>query len=187
MARCLPPEGSQWLRELHEDRGVRVQTEVAVEAIRRADGALSVQARCAGEPLRFDADLVLAAVGIAPATAFLEGSGVALDNGVLTDAHCRNPAAPWCYAVGDVANSFNPLYGRHVRQETWRNAENQARAVAAALPLVGAVCVQIVLGILTLLSGVKIDIAVAHQGMAVLLLAAMLTAAHRIGEPRPAA
>jgi cytochrome c oxidase assembly protein subunit 15 len=56
-----------------------------------------------------------------------------------------------------------------------------------ATALVGAVCVQIVLGILTLLSGVKIDIAVAHQGMAVLLLAAMLTAAHRIGEPRPAA
>jgi cytochrome c oxidase assembly protein subunit 15 len=53
--------------------------------------------------------------------------------------------------------------------------------------LAGAVCVQIMLGVLTLLSGVKIDIAVAHQGMATLLLAAMLTAAHRIGEPRATA
>lgn len=56
-----------------------------------------------------------------------------------------------------------------------------------ATALVGAVCIQIMLGIITLLSGVKIDIAVAHQGMAALLLAAMLAAAHRIGEPRPAA
>ena len=40
------------------------------------------------------------------------------------------------------------------------------------------------LGILTLLSGVRIEIAVAHQAMAVLLLAATVTAAHRLGEKR---
>jgi cytochrome c oxidase assembly protein subunit 15 len=48
--------------------------------------------------------------------------------------------------------------------------------------LVGAVSAQILLGILTLLSGVQIDIAVAHQGMAALLLAAVVVAAHRLGE-----
>jgi cytochrome c oxidase assembly protein subunit 15 len=51
-----------------------------------------------------------------------------------------------------------------------------------AAMLIGAVSAQILLGILTLLSGVQIDIAVSHQGMAVLLLAAMVTAAHRLGE-----
>jgi cytochrome c oxidase assembly protein subunit 15 len=51
--------------------------------------------------------------------------------------------------------------------------------------LAGAVVAQILLGILTLLSGVQIDIAVAHQGMAVLLLGAMLAAAHRLGEKAP--
>jgi cytochrome c oxidase assembly protein subunit 15 len=50
--------------------------------------------------------------------------------------------------------------------------------------LIGAVASQIFLGILTLLSGVQIDIAVSHQGMAVLLLAAMVTAAHRLGEKK---
>jgi cytochrome c oxidase assembly protein subunit 15 len=57
------------------------------------------------------------------------------------------------------------------------------RTEAAAL--IGAVTAQITLGILTILSGVQIDIAVTHQAMAVLLLAAMVTAAHRLGE-RPA-
>jgi cytochrome c oxidase assembly protein subunit 15 len=51
-----------------------------------------------------------------------------------------------------------------------------------ATMLVGAIVIQILLGILTLLSGVQIDIAVAHQGMAALLLAAMILAAHRLGE-----
>jgi cytochrome c oxidase assembly protein subunit 15 len=47
--------------------------------------------------------------------------------------------------------------------------------------LVGAVLGQILLGILTLLSGVQIDIAVAHQGMAALLLAAMVNVIHGLG------
>jgi len=51
--------------------------------------------------------------------------------------------------------------------------------------LVGAVLAQILLGILTLLSGVQLDIAVSHQGMAALLLAAMVTAAHRLGTRDP--
>ena len=56
------------------------------------------------------------------------------------------------------------------------------RAEAGAL--IGAVTAQILLGILTLLSGVQIDIAVAHQGMAALLLGTLVTAAHRLGETR---
>jgi cytochrome c oxidase assembly protein subunit 15 len=54
----------------------------------------------------------------------------------------------------------------------------------AASAMVAAVTVQIALGIATLLSGVSIWIAVSHQGMAVLLLAAILYAAHRLGAPR---
>ncbi len=48
-----------------------------------------------------------------------------------------------------------------------------------------AVLLQILLGIMTLLSGVALWIAAAHQAMAALLLAAILAAAHRLGK-RPA-
>jgi cytochrome c oxidase assembly protein subunit 15 len=57
-----------------------------------------------------------------------------------------------------------------------------ARLRWEAAMLAGAVVIQIQLGILTVLSRVEITIAVPHQGMAVLLLAAMVTAAHRLGE-----
>lgn len=51
-----------------------------------------------------------------------------------------------------------------------------------AAMVVGAVALQINLGILTILSNVELYIAVAHQGMAVLLLGAIVSTAHRLGE-----
>jgi cytochrome c oxidase assembly protein subunit 15 len=54
-----------------------------------------------------------------------------------------------------------------------------------AAMVIGAVALQINLGILTLLSGVQLDIAVSHQGMAVLLLGAVVTAAHALGARKP--
>ena len=61
----------------------------------------------------------------------------------------------------------------------WR-ARRPLRSVVLML-LVGA---QITLGIETLLTGVQLPIAVAHQATAALLLAAMLWAAHGVGIPR---
>ena len=53
-----------------------------------------------------------------------------------------------------------------------------------SLFLHAAVGVQIVLGIATLLTGVHLHVAVAHQGMAVLVIAAFLLAAHRLAVVR---
>lgn len=61
-------------------------------------------------------------------------------------------------------------------RDAWRAGHRQS-----AVALIGAVTVQILLGIYTLLSGVELWIAASHQGMAVLLLAAALVAAHRLG------
>ncbi len=59
----------------------------------------------------------------------------------------------------------------------------ERRFHGAALALTATLAVQIALGILTILSGVELWIAAAHQGMAVLLLGATLVAAHRLGTP----
>ncbi|MBU3078492.1 COX15/CtaA family protein [Sphingomonas quercus] len=58
---------------------------------------------------------------------------------------------------------------------------SRRRAKGAAHALATIVAVQIALGIATLLTGVDIVIAVAHQAVAALLLATMVYAAHRIG------
>ena len=62
----------------------------------------------------------------------------------------------------------------------WRAWRARLRWTAALLA--GAVIVQIALGIATLTTGVQLWIAVSHQAMAALLLAALLVTAHRLGE-----
>jgi cytochrome c oxidase assembly protein subunit 15 len=57
-------------------------------------------------------------------------------------------------------------------------------ATGASHAILTAIVLQIGLGIATLLSGVAIPIAVAHQATAALLLAAMITASHGIGRRR---
>jgi cytochrome c oxidase assembly protein subunit 15 len=62
----------------------------------------------------------------------------------------------------------------------------RARLRGAAAALLAALLIQLLLGILTILSGVEIRIAVAHQAMAAMLLGAMVFAAHRLGERQAA-
>jgi len=154
LARCLPPVMSEWLLREHRARGVRVELGVAVEEIATADE----EAGGAGQPGRyvvrcrkvnadgvnsagsadaaFDvvADTILIAIGVDCTPAFLDGTGLAGRQGVDVDATCRSPRAPWLYAVGDVAHVLGGASPSHgLRQETWRNAENQALAVARSI------------------------------------------------------
>lgn len=62
----------------------------------------------------------------------------------------------------------------------WRAYGRGLRLEAGAVA--GLILFQILLGILTLLSGVELWIAVAHQGVAALVLGAIVLAAHRMGE-----
>jgi cytochrome c oxidase assembly protein subunit 15 len=61
----------------------------------------------------------------------------------------------------------------------WRTGRRRSASL-----LVLAVVVQVLLGIHTILSGVELRVAVAHQGMAALLLAAVVGVAHGLGEAR---
>jgi cytochrome c oxidase assembly protein subunit 15 len=61
----------------------------------------------------------------------------------------------------------------------WR-AGHKAEAAAIGV----TIAVQIMLGILTLLTGVDLHVAAAHQGMAAIVLGAVLLAAHRLGARR---
>lgn len=134
MRRCLPLPVSQWLAAQHEQAGVALKGRVGVQSI-TSDGAV-YQVRVQhleGASEVLEAENVLLAIGIDCDTGFLERAGISCSNGVIVDASCRSPDAPWCYAVGDIANCANAFYGRALRQETWRNAEHQALAVAGQI------------------------------------------------------
>jgi 3-phenylpropionate/trans-cinnamate dioxygenase ferredoxin reductase component len=80
------------------------------------------------------ADVLVVAVGAAPATDWLRGSGVRLDDGVICDAGLGVIGVPGAVAAGDVARWPHPaLGGALLRLEHWANAAEQGVAAARRL------------------------------------------------------
>jgi NADPH-dependent 2,4-dienoyl-CoA reductase/sulfur reductase-like enzyme len=78
------------------------------------------------------ADVLVAGIGAAPNDGLAARAGLDVSNGVLTDAALRT-SDPDIFAAGDVANSFNPLFGRRIRVEHWANALNGGPAAARSM------------------------------------------------------
>ena len=82
------------------------------------------------------ADAVIAGVGVAPATGFLKGSGLALerDGSVAVDAYLRVPGFDGVYAIGDIATyPAGGITGEMKRIEHWNVASNHGRAVGRTI------------------------------------------------------
>lgn len=75
------------------------------------------------------ADVVLVGIGVEPMTAVAEQIGLPTVGGIATDARGRT-AAPDAFCAGDVALQWSHCHDRHIRVETWANAQNQAISVA---------------------------------------------------------
>ncbi len=82
------------------------------------------------------ADEVVTAVGVRPEVGWLDGSGIAIDNGVATDEQLRT-SLPGVFAVGDCMAFWSLRYRRRLRFEHW-DVALRAPAVAAANLLGGA-------------------------------------------------
>ncbi|WP_191971423.1 NAD(P)/FAD-dependent oxidoreductase [Streptomyces luteolifulvus] len=120
---------------LHADHGVRLLCGVGVKGLggeHRVDAVLLEDGRS------IPADIVVVGVGARPCVEWLEGSGVALDNGVKCGADGRTSLAG-VVAVGDCANWYDPRVGAHRRVEHWTGARERPDAAVAALLAWGAV------------------------------------------------
>jgi 3-phenylpropionate/trans-cinnamate dioxygenase ferredoxin reductase component len=120
---------SHGLLELYRDRGTNVLLEEEVSAFRGV-GQLTAVETAGGR--RVEADIAVFGVGVLPNVDFLAGSGLALENGVVVNARFETDTLG-VYAVGDVANFFDPLYGRQRRIEHWSNANYQGSEVGKLL------------------------------------------------------
>lgn len=77
------------------------------------------------------ADTVVTGIGVRPETAWLEGSGLELDRGVVVDERLR--AVPGIVAVGDVAARWSPRWNRRLRITHWDDASAGPAVAAASL------------------------------------------------------
>jgi 3-phenylpropionate/trans-cinnamate dioxygenase ferredoxin reductase component len=122
LEKVLGSELAEHLVALHAQHGVAVRSD-AVEGI-DDDGV-----RTSAGPVA--ADVVLAAVGVAPATELAETAGLAVTDGVVTDPSFRT-SDPRVWAAGDAALVTHTTLGP-LRVEHWDNAIRQGKAAARAM------------------------------------------------------
>lgn len=124
LQRVAAPETSAWFRRLHAGHGVKILEGIGLD---RLLGETRVTGARLSDGTELAVDFVIVGVGIAPATDLAEAAGLAIDNGIRTDAHGRT-SDPAIWAAGDCA-SF-PHQGGRLRLESVGNAIDQAEAVA---------------------------------------------------------
>ncbi|KII00195.1 pyridine nucleotide-disulfide oxidoreductase [Streptomonospora alba] len=128
MTAQLGPRAAALLADLHTERGIRLRLGTGVSGLCGSGGRVTGVRLADGEVL--PADTVVVAIGADPATAWLQGSGLATDDGLVCDSRCR--AAEGVYAVGDVARWHHEDLGS-IRLENRTNATEQAAAAAAGI------------------------------------------------------
>lgn len=128
LASVLGEQIGQLVARLHRAEGVDVRCGIGVAQV---DGDDRVRSVTLTDGAELDADLVVIGIGSHPATGWLEGSGIDVDNGVVCDQTGR-ASAPNVWAIGDVA-SWRDAAGDQVRVEHWSNVADQARAMVPAM------------------------------------------------------
>ena len=129
LASVLGEQVGNLITRLHRAEGVDVRPGVGVAEVRGENGHVRTVVLSDGSEL--PADLVVVGIGSRPATDWLEGSGVTIDNGVVCDEAGRT-SAPNVWALGDVA-SWRDATGHQARVEHWSNVAEQARVIVPAM------------------------------------------------------
>ncbi|MGI5202868.1 NAD(P)/FAD-dependent oxidoreductase [Spirillospora sp. CA-108201] len=134
LAGAIGPEVGALTAPWYTEAGVGLRTGIKVAEVR--DGGLAL----AGGG-RVEADEVVVGVGVRPVLSWLEGSGLLLERGVVTDGSFRTymgeedagARRPDVVAVGDCAAWWSRRYGRRLLVEHWDTALNAPEVAAATL------------------------------------------------------
>lgn len=121
------PEVSAHFARHAEERGARVLLRDTIAAIHGDDRIREVEL---SSGRRIPADLLVVSIGVEPDTGFLEGSGIALDGGLVLVDELLRTSAPNVFAAGDVTSFYDPVFARRRHIEHWDNAEKQGRLAA---------------------------------------------------------
>ena len=128
-SRLFSPEMSDFFESYYADRGVRLVKSTAVSQL-RGDGVVrsAVLANGQGVPC----EMVVAGIGVVPATEMLTTSGLHVEDGVMVNEYLQT-SQPEVFAAGDVANYEDVLFGKRRRVEHWDNAVSQGQYCARTL------------------------------------------------------
>lgn len=127
MGRNAPPPVQRYLLQRHQQAGVRILLNNAIEHV--VDGEKVELTLQSGETLQ--ADVVIYGIGISANEQLAREANLDTANGIVIDEACRT-CDPAIFAGGDVAITRLDNGALH-RCESWENANNQAQIAAAAM------------------------------------------------------
>ena len=129
----LGPELGGKFADLHRSHGVEFRFGESAAEFRAAHpGSARVDSGLTTSGAELPADVVVVGIGAVPNDGLAKSAGLEVNNGVVTDSALRT-SDPGIYAAGDVASSYHPLLGRHLRMDHWSNALNGGKAVAKSM------------------------------------------------------
>ena len=129
MPNAFDREMADYAKKQLRKAGLRVLTATAIRAVGGTEKAVSVVTDNGTLP----ADVVVLAIGVRPATAFLEGSGIELFKGTVVVDEYMQTNLPDIYAAGDCAMVKNAITGQGQWSAMGSTANLTARALAKTL------------------------------------------------------
>ncbi len=134
LAHQLGAQMASFYRDLHAEHGVELHGGREVAELR---GQGSVRAVVLSDGTVLPADVVAFGIGARPRVGLAQSAGLAVDNGIVTDAQFAT-SAPAVFAAGDVASVWNGAawsgaQGKRTRLEHWAAALQQGPAAARAM------------------------------------------------------
>lgn len=129
LVRVLGPKAASRVNDLHAAHGVRMHRGATVaEILRGPEGCVSGVRL--GDGSIIDGDAIVVGIGIIPDVDWLADSGIVLQDGIVCDNGGRT-SLPNVFALGDAAQWWHDLAGKHRRVEHWTTTVDQAAVVAA--------------------------------------------------------
>lgn len=126
LQRAVPAPVACRLEAKHRDAGVDLRLGSGVEEI---VGREEVEAVILANGERVECDIVVVGVGAVPRVELAEAAGLDIENGIVVDETLRT-SDPAIFAAGDAVSFPHRHFGRRIRLECWKNAEDQGAIVA---------------------------------------------------------
>jgi NADPH-dependent 2,4-dienoyl-CoA reductase/sulfur reductase-like enzyme len=127
--RLFSPEMSSFFETYYTGKGVRLLKSKSVTEFR---GDAAVKSAVLNDGQTIGCDLVVAGIGVQPATERVAKSGIDVGDGILVNEYLQTNHSD-IFAAGDVANYQDVLFGKRRRVEHWDNAVSQGQYCARSL------------------------------------------------------
>ena len=128
-AKIYPADLAAFITNYYREKGVEIIPGDTVAGVENSGGRHAVKTAAGRE---WEADGIIAGIGITPNTQLAEDAGLPIDNGIQVDKHLR-AGEHEVFAAGDVANFHNPALDLRMRVEHEDNAISMGKHAGRAM------------------------------------------------------